>query len=137
MRGEMSKALGPERFVPEGLHEGSLARSAWKRAIRAIRRERCDRVGASGYSMPGKRSRTIDKIDQTVPTGRVFFSLVPGTSCQATFIKSLRDGNLVQRFAPFLRTTPILHFPNIPPLPRGRERERGRIVNATNPEPSL
>jgi hypothetical protein len=23
MRGEMSKALGPERFVQEGLHEGS------------------------------------------------------------------------------------------------------------------
>src|SRR5580700_7600714 len=75
MRGEMSKALGPERFVPEGLHEGSLARSAWKRVIRAIpsRRERCDRVGTSGYSMPGKRSRTIDNIDQTVPTGRVLF----------------------------------------------------------------
>jgi hypothetical protein len=88
MRGEMSKALGPERFVPEGLHEGSLARSAWKRVIRAIpsRRERCDRVGTSGFA-------------------------------------------LIQYST----------FSNTPPLPRGRgrRRERGRIVNATNPELSL
>src|ERR1700732_659619 len=69
MRDEMSKALGPERFV----------------VIRAIpsRRERFDQVGTSGYSMRRKRVRTIDKIDQTVPTGRVLFLLssrhfVPG-----------------------------------------------------------
>ena len=101
MRDEMSKALGPERFVPEGLHEGSLARNAWKRVIRAIpsRRERCDRVGTSGYSMPGKRSRTIDNIDQTVPTGRVLFLLssrhfVPG------YPHAVPPGRIVQGLEP-------------------------------------
>jgi hypothetical protein len=137
MRGDMSKASGPERVVPEGLYEGSdstelvevQARSAWNRVIRAIpfRRERCDRVGTSGYSMLRERSRTIDKIDQTVPTGRVLFLLssrhfVPGLrrAQSSRYLRTVPTGRkpcpTLRAFSSHYSTTPVLRHSNIQSL---------------------
>jgi len=140
MRGDMSNAPGPGRFVPTGLYGGSLARSAWKRVIRAIpsRRERCDQVGTSGYSMPRERSRTIDTIDQTVPTGRVLFLVssrhfVPGylqkvPTGRKPFL-ALRAFSSHRSTAPVLpdSTTPLAKFEDsLPDVASRSFRRRGR-----------
>jgi hypothetical protein len=53
------------------------------------RRERCDlrRHAAFGSSLP----KTLSLTDQTVPYGTGCGWRVPGISCLATFIRSLRD----------------------------------------------
>jgi len=70
--------------VLEGLNEGSLARSAWKRRISTIpsRKVRFDRVIVAAFKT---RKRFSDRRDEhhTVPTGRTLFLLysrhfVPG-----------------------------------------------------------
>jgi hypothetical protein len=46
MRIDATGGIGIKGLVPEGLYEGSLARSAWKRGISTVpsRRVRCDRA---------------------------------------------------------------------------------------------
>ena len=81
--------------VPEGRDDGSLARSAWEQARQdPSRRVQYDRVtllsrnqGAYSLNKPQFDSHPLTPC----PTGRTHDLAVPGTSCQATIISSLRD----------------------------------------------
>jgi hypothetical protein len=90
-------------FVPKGLDEGSLARSAWKIGrYNPSRRERYE-LGDTACSPP----KIKEPHRQTIipyPTGRNHFCAIPGTSCQATLVQSLRDDTKLQP-----SNTPLLH----------------------------
>ena len=75
-------------IVPEGLNEGSLARSAWNCAkMIPSRRVRYDRSAVKSFS---RQTTGIAQLTP-FPTGRIVLADCPGTSCQATFILSLWD----------------------------------------------
>jgi len=105
-------------FVPKGLDEGSLARSAWKIGrYNPSRRERYE-LGDTACSPP----KINEPHRQTIipyPTGRNHFCAIPGISCQATFVQSLRDDTKLR-----YSLTPLATI-------RGRGRERFRNTHET------
>jgi hypothetical protein len=84
MRIDVAGGVATGGFVPEGLDEGSLARSAWKRGISTVpsRRVRYDRAIVAAIRIRKTLSYRRYEL-HTVPTGRTPFPLhsrhfVPG-----------------------------------------------------------
>ena len=89
--------------VPEGLTDGSLARSAWETSFggtRPVGHGIIDFSEARDFArdLAAQRGSTPGIIPHTVPYGTGFiFPRIPGISCQATFTRSLRDNYLAQK----------------------------------------
>ena len=69
-------------FVPEGQADSSQARSAWGIDVKRLR---------PGGTVEVIVSPSVSRIGSIVPLGRAIFLVIPGTSCLATIVLSLRD----------------------------------------------
>ena len=71
-------------FVPEGQVDSSQARSASGIDVKRLR---------PGGTVEVVVSPSVSRIGSIVPLGRAIFLVLPGTSCLATIVLSLRDKN--------------------------------------------
>src|SRR5271154_7318979 len=94
-------------FVPEGQADSSQARSASGIDVKRLR---------PGGTVEVIVSPSVSRIGSIVPLGRAIFLVIPGTSCLATIVLSLRDKTNRHRSASHYLRAPVLD----PPVTSGR-----------------